>query len=69
MDYYVLFIWQDVEPELFGPFKTEEERDNKARELRASEENNDLYSGIYPIDASEGSDITVDSYSNGFFEE
>lgn len=48
MKYYVLKVWQDVEPELSEPFDTEEERDNEA--LRMKKEDGDDESGFYRLD-------------------
>ncbi len=33
-DYYLLFVWGCVEPELDGPYNTSEERDNIAFDKR-----------------------------------
>ena len=32
--YYVLVVWNDVEPELIGPYDSENERDKEAKQLR-----------------------------------
>lgn len=63
--YYVLFIYEDVEPQLYGPYDTTEDRDQKARELRV-EEGEDH--GIYMLDMDSGLP-EVNSYSGAFFEE
>jgi len=68
--HYLLAIWCDIEPSLFGPFPNEEERDKKARELHndTSEE-----WGLYPVtvirDADRSQELLIDSYSGGFFED
>jgi len=62
MKYYVLFIWKDIEPELFGPFETIEQRDTKAKEL---EKENGVESGYFPIESE--SKVNVGSYSGSFF--
>ncbi|MFW5958310.1 MAG: hypothetical protein ACOCQ0_04055 [Desulfosalsimonas sp.] len=48
---YLLIIWDDIEPEIKGPFKTEEERYNTAREIRAADP--DKRHGLYKITAVE----------------
>jgi hypothetical protein len=65
--YYVLFIEQDVEPTLFGPYGTEEERDDYALILRAND-TDDLPSGIFPVEVDERGRPSVDSYSGAFFD-
>lgn len=65
--FYVQFVWEDVEPTLYGPFTTEEERDAKALALR-NEDGGDLKSGIYWIDRA-GEKLTTGAYSGGFFDE
>jgi len=65
MEYYVLIIWGDVEPQLGGPFGTEEERDANATAIRSL--NGDEH-GIFKLD-KDGHELSVDSYSGGFFEE
>lgn len=60
--YYVLFIWGDIEPEVWGPYSTEERRDEKARALR-KEHGEDH--GIYGIDCASRPEVW--SYSGGFF--
>jgi hypothetical protein len=48
MKYYVLMIWQDVEPSLSEPFDNEEDRDKKAIQLRQEDDDNE--SGFYRLD-------------------
>jgi len=65
--YYVVLVWDDVEPERFGPFDTEELRDKEARHLR---EVAGYESGVYAMDikALEAPEmVAVYSYSHGFF--
>jgi predicted RNA-binding Zn-ribbon protein involved in translation (DUF1610 family) len=64
--YYLLHVWGDVEPEILGPFKTEEERDAKAKALRERE--SDDPSGLYPLTIKDATP-EVWAYSGGFFEE
>lgn len=64
MNYYLLIIWGDLEPELEGPFDTEEDRDIRAKKFR--EEEGDEH-GLYMLN-SEG-EAEVNAYSGEFFEE
>jgi hypothetical protein len=63
--YYVLFVYGDVEPHLHGPYSTCEERDEKAQELRR--ENGMEDGGIYWL--SQDADVRLEcgSYSGDFF--
>ena len=63
--YFLLIVWEDIEPDLMGPFQTEEERDANAKEMKATfgDEN-----GIFFLDLS-GSVPSVGAYSGGFFKE
>ena len=63
---YVLFIWGDVEPKLFGPFESQDERDNKAKELREKEGDEH---GIFMLEVSKDGKPEVDCYSGAFFDE
>jgi hypothetical protein len=65
-DYYIIFIWGDVDPALMGPYKTEEERDRIAREIRKEEGEEH---GIYQLDVDKGTEVGLYSYSGAFFEE
>lgn len=49
MKYYLLEIWRDVEPQLFGPYRSAEARDKDGIRRKQS----DPESGFYKID-SEG---------------
>jgi len=64
-DRYLVFIWSDVEPELFGPFNSAEERNYRALQLRA-EEGPDH--GIFTLDIMNGMP-EISSYPGHFFEE
>ena len=66
MDYYLLFIWNDVEPKLLGPFKDAKTRDKKAKKL-----GNDFGTtcGYFPIEVTKGSKIKIGCYSGAFFED
>lgn len=66
MKHYVLFIESDIEPNLHGPFKTEEDRDAKARQLRKEEGD---FHGIYFLDTeADVSQIEIGTYVSNFFE-
>jgi hypothetical protein len=60
MKYYVLGVWGDVEPRLYGPFDTEEERDSEARRIKKSDELDE--GGIYRLGVDNGV-LFVESYS------
>lgn len=62
--YYVIIIYQDIEPELIGPFPTEETRDEKARELKRQYGNEH---GIFPMNIDAEGKPAVGAYSGGFF--
>ena len=65
--YYVILVWDDVEPERFGPFDTEDLRDNEAKRLR---EVAGYESGVYALDikaSEEPKTVEISSYSSGFF--
>ena len=66
--YFVLFIWQDVEPTVYGPYDDPRQRDVKALQLRADDPD-DPPSGIYPADLDEAGRLDVGTYSGGFFDE
>ncbi len=66
MKYYVILVWSDIEPETYGPFATDEERDAKALELRAED---DEESGIYPATVDDSGLLDVGTYSGAFFDE
>lgn len=62
--YFVLFVWGDVSPELRGPYRTAEERDAAAQELRREE---GADHGIFPLDCT--GRVAVDCYSGGFLDD
>ena len=64
--YYVLFVDGDVEPFLYGPYSTEEERDEAASKIRA-EDRHELKSAIYRLDCRPAP--RIDTYSAAFFED
>ena len=64
-EYYVLFVWGDVEPALHGPFETAEARDAKALELRREDSDE---SGIYTLEVDDCYAPSVGTYSGAFFD-
>ena len=72
--YYVLQTVQDVEPVLHGPYRTQQGRDKKAKQLR-KECNEEFKDGLYPLDWRDPNNtpnppaLSVSTYSGGFFEE
>lgn len=62
---YLVFVWGDLEPEMKGPFGTDEARDVEAKRLR--EEEGDQH-GIYPLDIK-GGKLEIGTYSGAFFGE
>ncbi|KPK74216.1 MAG: hypothetical protein AMJ84_00045 [Acidithiobacillales bacterium SM23_46] len=67
MKFYVLFIYQDVEPTLYGPYDDPDQRDAKALILR-QDDPDDLPSGIYPAEIDEAGDLHIGTYSGAFFD-
>lgn len=61
--YYVLVIWDDIEPEIIGPFKTEICRDDRAIDYKMQY---DDAHGIYRCISYNGS-IKIESYPASFF--
>jgi len=57
-EYYLLYIWNDIEPELLGPFPTEIERYEKAQEIRA--EDVEKRHGLFPLDCVDGKPAVYD---------
>ena len=64
--FYVLFVWGDVDPDLIGPFDTDEARDEEAKEKRYQEGDEH---GYYWMDVDEEGIPNVGSYTGSFFEE
>lgn len=62
MYYYVLFIWNDIEPELIGPFDTEEERNRAALEKREAEGDSH---GYFMLNSP--ARVEISPYGGGFF--
>lgn len=62
-DLYLVF--GDIEPNLFGPFINEDERDTKALELR---ENDSRSEAIFRLNIDSQGIPSILAYSGGFFE-
>jgi hypothetical protein len=66
--YYLLIVYGDVSPEISGPFTTEKARDDKAKEMRAEDE--DLENGIYYLEIVADKcpdEVDCGAYMAGFF--
>ena len=62
--HYLIEVSGGVEPFAQGPFETEDERDEIAREIRAGMEQDDC---LFWADVDERGVLTVGSYRAGFF--
>lgn len=65
--YYVLQIEGGIEPTLSQPFPTEDERDQYAKEVHKTDDPE--CDAVLWLDSSDEDDVTVGSYSGGFFRE
>jgi hypothetical protein len=66
MKLYLLQIWNDIEPVLHGPYKTEALRNKAAKRYReADPEGNN---GLFPLDVPPKGRPVVQTYSGGFFQ-
>ena len=65
-DYYLLIIFGDIESGLYGPFATAEERDQKAKDHRKSDEC--IKDGMFRIETTKGTTIEVEDFCGAFFE-
>jgi len=61
-DLYVLVVWENVDPEMIGPYRSEELRDKRAKEIHKISGDN----GIYALDIVDCKPI-VSNYSAAFF--
>ena len=62
--YYLIEVGGGVEPFAQGPFETEDDRDEIAKEIHANQEDNDC---LFWADMDERGVLTVGSYTAGFF--
>ena len=61
-DFYLLFVWGCVEPEIIGPFSTAYERDEAAVAKRKEEGEQ---CGYYRLDTNKDAKVGVGSYASG----
>ena len=61
MKFYLLVVWNDIEPEILGPFASEESRLAAARNIRREDPNKDH--GVYRLEA-EGN-VVVGEFTGG----
>lgn len=64
INYYLVFVHDDIDPELMGPFSSKEYRDDRAIALR-KEFGKDH--GIYLLDIDGPGKPTIETYSGKFF--
>lgn len=62
MKYYFLFVYGCVEPEIYGPYDTEEERDKAAKDFW--QENGDMEHGIFRIAIENPNNLNVGSFTD-----
>lgn len=62
--HYLIEVGDGVEPFAQGPFETEDERDEIAKEIRAAQGEDDC---LFWADVDERGVLTVGSYMAGFF--
>jgi hypothetical protein len=62
--YYLLEVEGGVEPIVRGPYRTELERDNAAKGIRLSQEEDD---GLFWADIDGTGGLTIGAYAAGFF--
>ena len=62
--YYLITVDDGVEPFAQGPFETENERDEIAKEIHVGQDEDD---GLFWADVDERGVLTVGSYMAGFF--
>jgi len=66
MKLYLLVIWDDIEPEVMGPYATTDDRLKRARDFR--EEEGDKH-GVFRLDIEGEGVPDVFSFSNAEIEE
>ena len=64
--YYLLPVWGGVEPSVLGPYRTEAERDRKARSLRKDDPED--APGIFMLDIPSRGDPRARAYRAGFLQ-
>ena len=69
MKYYSIFIWGDVHPDVHGPFKSAEEREEVSKTLHR-EDTFDPKSGIYWADVDDDNGLLeMEAYSGAWSDE
>jgi hypothetical protein len=63
--FYLIYVWGDVEPEIHGPYETEDERDIAAGVMR--HQNSDD-GGIYWLDITPDRTPATGSFSGAYME-
>ncbi len=66
MDYYFIFIWGLVEPELIGPFENSKERNIEAKKYW--KQHRDQH-GYFQLEVTKGSEVDVSCFCSEVFEE
>lgn len=64
MKYYILLVWEDIEPQIRGPYKDAANRDLYAKRLRhkcGAEEH-----GVFALDVNRNGKPKVSAYSQAF---
>ena len=64
INYYLLFVEDDINPEIIGPFSSASTRDMAAIEFRGGR---GIAHGYFPLDVDNDGKPTIDTYSGGFF--
>ena len=66
--FYIIVVWDDIEPERFGPFDTEAERDKEAKRLwNISGEGSGVYSLDIISEETPPTLVETRAYSGAFF--
>ena len=63
-NYYLLEVEGGVEPAVHGPYRTEHERDNAAKQIRRNQREDD---SLFWTDIDEAGTLTLGTYTAGFF--
>lgn len=64
MYYYLVFVYDDIDPEIRGPYLTKKTRDDVAVALRKKFGKDH---GIYPLDIDGPGKPSIETYSGDFF--
>jgi hypothetical protein len=63
-NYYLIEVEGGVEPTVHGPYHTNHERDNAAKQIRQRQQEDD---GLFWVDIDEAGALAVGTYTAGFF--